>query len=402
TGNNFFTPCSNLFYGLEDCRNHNTLSPKRYRQFFDQLSAEQKIIISNQPDHLIDLASVRYVLTRSAVFDKTDIKGTASQLPLLSTGRVTPGLRLIAGEISYDKVDSQVVGRLRWKAHANVSDRYALQLTAESKNADGSRSWQWVGPRELLHSSLAERHEVETLVAVPISTSLPPGSPILIFFQLFDTWTGQFVQPDGINIEATENKVALSQLKTEAKSGTLESRRFRLLHESKEQFRIYENLSALPNAYVVGSAKIADGEEQALHMVHKKLFDPRREIVLEASDKKDAISSALSTPENSESIVRIERPSPTEVLIETSMTQSGYLVLTDTNYPGWKAYLDGQEVPILKANYLFRAVSIPEGKHEVRFKYQPGSFMLGLALSAFALLALMFAFVLGWRKREHR
>ncbi len=419
TGTNFFTPCSNLFYGLNDCRNHNTLSPRRYRQFFDQMSAEQKIVISDQPNHLIDLASVKYVLTRSAVSDTKD--QTTSSIPLLSTGRVTPGLRLLAGDISYDSENSQVVGWLRWRAHANVSDRYTLQFVVWSESSDGTKTWRWSGPQKILHSSTANRHEIEQLVAVPLSTRLEPGSTVKVGLKIFDTWTSQLVKPDGLNIETSEDVITLARITTvsgeaaqaevtakrpkkRVRSATRQTpRRFKLVHEFNEQFRIYENRSALPNAYLVGHAKFAQSEEQALYLVHNKLFDPATEVVIESASQETSTPNEIlgAVPSDSIGVVEMERPSPTEVIIKAKNSQAGYLILTDTNYPGWKAYIDGQEVPILKANYLFRAVQLPPGEHIVRFVYQPGSFILGLMLCAFALAAFVTSLIVSaWRGRR--
>ncbi len=64
------------------------------------------------------------------------------------------------------------------------------------------------------------------------------------------------------------------------------------------------------------------------------------------------------------------------------------LFLSDTYYPGWKAFVDGAEQPIYRADFVLRAVSVPSGVHTVRFVYDPLSWKLGLALSGFGLVAL--------------
>ena len=81
---------------------------------------------------------------------------------------------------------------------------------------------------------------------------------------------------------------------------------------------------------------------------------------------------------------------PDEIEIEVEMEQGGWLVLRDTFDPGWKAQVDQSEAEIFRADYLFRAVRVPEGKHVVRFSYRPGSFYWGTALSLLSLA------VLGW------
>ena len=65
------------------------------------------------------------------------------------------------------------------------------------------------------------------------------------------------------------------------------------------------------------------------------------------------------------------------------------LVLVDTWFPGWIAEVDGRPRPILRANYLFRAVPVPVGRAVVRFDYRPRSLRIGAMLSACSLLLLL-------------
>ncbi len=75
------------------------------------------------------------------------------------------------------------------------------------------------------------------------------------------------------------------------------------------------------------------------------------------------------------------------VNVETE--SGGWLVLADTDYPGWVATIDGQSAEIQRANLMFRAVEIPAGVSEVRFDYRPGWLLPGLAISLISLLILV-------------
>ena len=72
-------------------------------------------------------------------------------------------------------------------------------------------------------------------------------------------------------------------------------------------------------------------------------------------------------------------------------------MLTDPYYPGWRSFVDGAEVELLRANYLFRAVALPPGEHEVVFRFDPASLRLGATISivALALAAALIAVGLG-------
>jgi uncharacterized membrane protein YfhO len=65
------------------------------------------------------------------------------------------------------------------------------------------------------------------------------------------------------------------------------------------------------------------------------------------------------------------------------------LVLGDNYYPGWKAFVDGREVPIERVDYLFRGVRIGPGASTVEFRYEPLSWRIGWIVSLIALIALL-------------
>ncbi|MBS9524796.1 YfhO family protein [Litoribacter ruber] len=67
--------------------------------------------------------------------------------------------------------------------------------------------------------------------------------------------------------------------------------------------------------------------------------------------------------------------SPRELVYNVSANQSGLALFSEIYYPeGWRAFVDGQEVDILRANYLLRALDLPEGTYEVRFSFEPSSY----------------------------
>lgn len=76
-----------------------------------------------------------------------------------------------------------------------------------------------------------------------------------------------------------------------------------------------------------------------------------------------------------------------------SITASGpgTLVLADTWYPGWVATVDGAPATIVRADCLFRGVTLPVGQHEVRFDYQPATLNMLLFVSASFLLMVVSA-----------
>jgi hypothetical protein len=76
-------------------------------------------------------------------------------------------------------------------------------------------------------------------------------------------------------------------------------------------------------------------------------------------------------------------------------------VLTDNHYPGWKAEVDGREVPVDRVDYLFRGVRVGAGAHTVEFRYEPLSWRIGWIVSLVALGGLILAVAVGWRRRRN-
>ncbi|MDH3428085.1 MAG: YfhO family protein, partial [Gemmatimonadota bacterium] len=78
------------------------------------------------------------------------------------------------------------------------------------------------------------------------------------------------------------------------------------------------------------------------------------------------------------------------------------LVLLDRWYPGWWATVNGDEVPIFRANGAFRAVQVPEGVSEVEFRFAPRSLRLGGILSALGLAGFVLMLALSRRRMRIR
>ncbi len=70
-------------------------------------------------------------------------------------------------------------------------------------------------------------------------------------------------------------------------------------------------------------------------------------------------------------------------------------MLADTLLPGWTATVDGEQAPILTADFAFRAVRLPPGEHEVAFRYAAPGLRAGAIASLVGLLA---AAILLWRR----
>ena len=99
----------------------------------------------------------------------------------------------------------------------------------------------------------------------------------------------------------------------------------------------------------------------------------------------------LSTPEALAETADVQVKEPNQLKVHVSAQRPAMLVLSETFYPAWRAYVDGLPAHIYRANYLFRAVAIPAGEHQVEMRYESASFQLGLLISGGTLIVVLAA-----------
>jgi len=88
--------------------------------------------------------------------------------------------------------------------------------------------------------------------------------------------------------------------------------------------------------------------------------------------------------------------------VQTESGAAAFLVTSDSYYPGWQVLVDGQPAKLYRANYAFRGVVVPPGKHVVRFEYRPRLFYFGLLLSVVSGMVICgFVLVPVFRKRRN-
>ncbi len=121
---------------------------------------------------------------------------------------------------------------------------------------------------------------------------------------------------------------------------------------------------------------------------------PRAWIATDARVVGDGIK--LTRAPTSTQEVTITEYAPNEITAQVTANQSGYLIFSEVFVVGWRAYVDGNEIPITRANHLFRALPISVGAHQVRMIYDPLSFKLGAVVSSITFLFVVAAFAWLW------
>lgn len=131
---------------------------------------------------------------------------------------------------------------------------------------------------------------------------------------------------------------------------------------------IYENPEVLPRVYVVHTPVFISTKEEALQRL-LAIDDFKKETLIECDD--DYCANLRQSPPAGNENLTTEEMREGYLRVRTHTTRPHWLVYSESNLPTWEARIDGVLTPIYTANYLFQAIYIPSGEHEVEFRY-PG------------------------------
>jgi hypothetical protein len=153
---------------------------------------------------------------------------------------------------------------------------------------------------------------------------------------------------------------------------------------------------ALPRAYLASQVYHARDEAEVVARLLSPDFDSRLEVIImggEVAIKAKAEAEAEAKIEEKVGAVTVVEERSNQVLLRVEAPTAGFVVLTDTFYPGWQATVDGQPAQIWPANLAFRAVAVEAGAHEIIFSYRPRSFIIGLGVSTVTLALLVITLI---------
>jgi hypothetical protein len=108
-------------------------------------------------------------------------------------------------------------------------------------------------------------------------------------------------------------------------------------------------------------------------------FDPRQIVYLPAE-----ASNSITVNQTDAKIVS-SKMSAQKVAAEVEAKSPALVVVAQSYYPPWHAYVDGKRAVVWRANHAFQAVEVPAGKHEVVLKYEDNTFRAGAIISLAAL-----------------
>jgi hypothetical protein len=152
----------------------------------------------------------------------------------------------------------------------------------------------------------------------------------------------------------------------------------------KKSVHLFKYLKPPGRFLMFKEAVYVNDAKTATEKLTDKAVDLRSTLVLIGIDETQKnIEKSLETSIGKATLVSYNA---NKVVIEYEAKTDAFLYLSDTYYPGWRAYVDGKATKIYQANLAFRAVKIPMGSHRVEFRYIPFSFYIGLMLTIFGVV----------------
>jgi len=178
--------------------------------------------------------------------------------------------------------------------------------------------------------------------------------------------------------------------------------------------KLYQRPTAIPRVTIFSSIRGFETEQSLVNYMFSRAFDPSGEALFIVKPNQTNANPAIpqiKIPDNGLSnslgvrnfTVELVTETPTQLKIKANLQDSGGLLyVADTFEEGWKAFVNGKETNIIKTNFAFRGIILPQGNHDVELRYEPESFRNGLYITLFGLLVLSGISIRSWKGKYGR
>ncbi len=376
-GRMFFCPNISMVYDIRDFRSTGPIIPKWVTAFQKIEEKDNRSLYqSTMPSPLLDAASVKYLIARWPIRDAGEKAYVFKPISALSgTPRLVLDQLALLG-VSYCLTESgELFVRTTWRALGDKTYFFAPQMDIVAQSGKTIRRGARINIKLV---KPGEELTQENSIKVPDTK----GEKFFVVLYLNNILNEAQVPINKLDMRMRGNGIELLDL-SEAQSMTGENpKRMELVKEDSNQILLYKNNQALPQAYLSNNILKANSLDEAVKFLSNPGFDPHQQTIVETnrilkSGKPQFLIPAVTERKNSSTVV-VNADAPSDC----------YLILTDTFYNGWSAFVEDKPAPIERANVCFRAVKLPPGAHTVRFEFMPVSVLAGIAVAALSLLIL--------------
>ena len=220
--------------------------------------------------------------------------------------------------------------------------------------------------------------------------------PQRAYFQLLSPVPNCFEKKGASRTDARVpiNILNLLNVKYIISAASLDNPHFKLVQEGR--VKIYENPGCLPRAFFAEQLLLVESEENVLGKMNDPLFDPAKMVYVSKQEIAKLRGDFIAEPESEarkpfSGTIAFTGYGINTVSMTTQSNKARFLVLADNYYPGWKAYVNGKERPVLRVDYTLRGLLLEKGRNAITFVFRPQSFFWGAGLSILTLLGLLAA-----------
>jgi hypothetical protein len=401
-----FMPNINLIYGLPDLRGYDALDPRLYVELAVRAAPGGMRATPGgfNTSRVLDLLNVRYVM--SAPGDDpnyvVDVRQEASSGLTVGeiAGQTQPGQTFtsqadnLAGiQVLAAKYGREVLSPLVFHLKDGITATADLATVRLDPSDLADNSWWNITFPPIKQASKRQFYFYFDAPEATLETAAT------LWYSKDDAYQeGQRVD-GGVSVEGDLAFRTLSLADVERPWFV------KVLNGGKEAASVYENLQALPRAWLVHRVQVEPDAATRISRLRDPSFDRAGTAILsEGSGVRGQGSGVrcqgLGVSAPSEDSVTITSYKAEDVRISTRSNQAGLLILSDLAFPGWEASVDGQPWQIITADHALRAVYVPAGEHAVRFMYAPASFRLGAILTGVGLVAMLG--LLAWGRIRHQ
>ncbi len=137
------------------------------------------------------------------------------------------------------------------------------------------------------------------------------------------------------------------------------------------------------NAWFVNEVKYVANADEEINSL--STINPLEVAVVDNKFKSEIKATA---GKDSTQTIKLISYEPNAITYETNSDKAGTVVFSEIYYPGWKAFIDGKEAAIGRANYILRAMNVPSGKHNIEFKFDPESIHITETIAIGSIITL--------------
>lgn len=148
------------------------------------------------------------------------------------------------------------------------------------------------------------------------------------------------------------------------------------------------NPGALGNAWFVNEVKVVNSPNEEIDGLNG--FNPRQTAIV-LNEFQDYVTGLNLSPSGT---IQLTDYKPNHLTYQSNTDSEQLAVFSEIWYnKGWHAYIDGEKVDHIRANYVLRAMKVPAGSHKIEFKFDPQSYKLGVMASAVCSSLILLALV---------